>query len=218
MQIEINDYTKTIRSAVILDRVTLRFESGSIFGLNGPNGSGKTMLMRAICGLIYPTEGYVNIDGQVIGKDTSFPPSVGILIENPAFIAKYTGLKNLLTLASLKGVIGENEVRTTLSAVGLDPDDKRPYRKYSLGMKQRLGIAAALMENPELILLDEPINALDEDGVRLVRDLLFEYKARGALIVVACHDFDELRFLSDEIIEMYEGKVTRRYQVTDDGH
>jgi ABC-2 type transport system ATP-binding protein len=216
MQIEISNYTKTIRGAVILDHVTLQFESGSIFGLKGPNGSGKTMLMRAICGLIYPTEGYVSIDGQVIGKDTSFPPSVGILIENPAFIAKYTGLKNLLMLASLKGTTSEDEVRTALSSVGLDPADKRPYRKYSLGMKQRLGIAAALMENPELILLDEPINALDEDGVRLVRDLLLEHKARGALIVVACHDFDELRFLSDEIIEMYEGRVTKRYEVTDD--
>lgn len=215
MEIEISGYTKIIRGAVILDHVTLRFESGSIFGLKGPNGSGKTMLMRAICGLIYPTEGQVSIDGQIIGKDTSFPPSVGILIENPAFIAKYTGLKNLLMLASLKGAIGETEVRATLTAVGLDPEDKRPYRKYSLGMKQRLGIAAALMETPDLILLDEPINALDEDGVRLVRDLLLEHKRRGALIVVACHDLDELRFLSDEIIEMYEGKVTKLYAVED---
>jgi ABC-2 type transport system ATP-binding protein len=216
MQIEINDYTKTIRGAVILDHITLRFESGSIFGLKGPNGSGKTMLMRAICGLIYPTEGCVCIDGQIIGKDTSFPPSVGILIENPAFIAKYTGLKNLLMLASLKGTTSQDEVRTALDSVGLDPDDKRPYRKYSLGMKQRLGIAAALMENPELILLDEPINALDDEGVRLVHDLLLRHKERGALIVVACHDLDELRFLSDEIIEMYEGKVTKHYQVADD--
>lgn len=216
MQIKISDYTKTIRGATILDHVSLRFESGRIFGLKGPNGSGKTMLMRAICGLIYPTAGQVSIDGRVIGKDTSFPPSVGILIESPAFISKYTGLKNLLMLASLKGDIGESEIRAALDSVGLDPDDRRSYRKYSLGMKQRLGVAAALMENPELILLDEPINALDEDGVRLVRDLLLEHKARGALIVVACHDFDELRFLSDEIIEMYEGRVTKRYEVTDD--
>jgi ABC-2 type transport system ATP-binding protein len=158
MQIKISDYTKTIRGATILDHVSLRFESGRIFGLKGPNGSGKTMLMRAICGLIYPTAGQVSIDGRVIGKDTSFPPSVGILIESPAFISKYTGLKNLLMLASLKGDIGESEIRAALDSVGLDPDDRRSYRKYSLGMKQRLGVAAALMENPELILLDEPIN------------------------------------------------------------
>jgi ABC-2 type transport system ATP-binding protein len=213
MRITVKEYTKRIKGVTVLDKLSLQFESGRIYGLKGANGSGKTMLMRAICGLIHPTEGYISIDGQIVCRDISFPPSVGILIERPAFISKYTGFKNLKMLASLREAIGDEQVRTALSAVGLDPDDKRPYRKYSLGMKQRLGIAAALMEKPELILLDEPINALDEDGVRLVRNLLLEHKARGALIVVACHDPDELRFLSDEIIKMHEGKISNRHGV-----
>jgi ABC-2 type transport system ATP-binding protein len=213
MQITVKGYTKRIKGAIVLDDLSLRFESGRIYGLKGANGSGKTMLMRAICGLIHPTEGYVSIDGQIICRDISFPPSVGILIEHPAFIFKYTGFKNLKMLASLRGAIGDEQVRTALSAVGLDPDDRRTYRKYSLGMKQRLGIAAALMEEPELLLLDEPINALDEDGILLIRDLLLECKKRGALIIVACHDTDELRLLSDEIIEMHEGRMSNRYGV-----
>jgi ABC-2 type transport system ATP-binding protein len=199
-----------------VDDLSLRFESGLIYGLKGANGSGKTMLLRAICGLIHPTKGFVSIDGQVICKDISFPPSVGVLIEGPSFIPKYTGLKNLRMLASLKGTTGDKEVRKALRSVGLDPADKRSYRKYSLGMKQRLGIAAALMESPKLLLLDEPINALDEDGVLLIRDLLLAHRRRGALIIVACHDADELRLLADEIIEMHEGRVIRHYEVGKD--
>ena len=163
--------------------------------------------MRAICGLISPTKGSVVIDGEVLGKDLSFPRSVGILIENPAFIANYTGSKNLELLAAIQNKIKKEQIRQTLQEVGLAPDDKRKYRKYSLGMKQKLGIAAAFMEQPDLIILDEPINAIDEAGVVLVKKMIEKAKKRGAIIVTACHDAEELNSLSDEIIQIAEGKI-----------
>ncbi|MDD4700188.1 MAG: ATP-binding cassette domain-containing protein, partial [Oscillospiraceae bacterium] len=165
MYIGIENLTKTIKGATVLKNITVKFESGRVYGLKGKNGSGKTMLMRTICGLIRPTEGTVNIDGAILGKDISFPPSIGVLIENPAFISKYTGFKNLNILASIQNTINDLDIKQALFDVGLEPDDKRVYRKYSLGMKQRLGIACALMELPDIVLLDEPINALDENGV-----------------------------------------------------
>lgn len=165
------------------------------------------MLMRAVCGLILPTGGSITINGEQLGKQISFPRSVGILIENPSFIPGYTGLKNLSVLAAIQKRVGEDEIRETLEKIGLDPDDKRTYRKYSLGMKQRLGIAAAVMENPDIVILDEPINALDESGAKQVRTILKEQKERGAVCIIACHDFEELNFLSDEIIEIAEGRI-----------
>jgi len=211
MQLIAQNVSKHIRRALILDDVSMTLASGCIIGLKGPNGSGKTMLMRAFSGLIRPDKGEVAIDGEVIGKDISFPPSCGILIENPAFISKYTGFFNLKLLASIKGVITDKEIEKTLRDVGLDPFDRRSYRKYSLGMKQRLGIAAALMESPDLILVDEPFNALDSDGIALVRELLISHKKRGALIVLACHDTTELDVLADEVYVMADGRVVDRY-------
>jgi len=159
VQIKIEDYTKTIGRAQILDNVNMELEGGKIYGFKGKNGSGKTMLMRAICGLILPTFGRVLIDGEEIGKDRSFPKSVGALLENPAFLNGYTGFKNLKMIADIKGIIGDEEIKEILTRVGLDPEDKRTYKKYSLGMKQKLGIAAAVMEKSDIIILDEPINA-----------------------------------------------------------
>lgn len=208
MKIEIENYTKIIKGVTILDNVSLTFEAGKCYGLKGKNGSGKTMLMRAVCGLIHPTKGQVIIDGEVLGKDMSFPKSVGVLIENPAFIANYTGLKNLELLASIKNIAGTEEIRNIIKAVGLDPDDKRKYRKYSLGMKQKLGIAAAFMEKPDIIILDEPINAIDESGVEKVKSLIAKAKERGAVIITACHDAEELEELSDEIICLAEGRIS----------
>lgn len=208
MKIEIENYTKIIKGVTILDNVSLTFETGKCYGLKGKNGSGKTMLMRAVCGLIHPTKGQVIIDGEVLGKDMSFPKSVGVLIENPAFIANYTGLKNLELLASIKNIAGTEEIRNIIKAVGLDPDDKRKYRKYSLGMKQKLGIAAAFMEKPDIIILDEPINAIDESGVEKVKSLIAKAKERGAVIITACHDAEELEELSDEIICLAEGRIS----------
>ena len=166
------------------------------------------MLMRAISGLIIPNSGTINIDGEILGKDISFPRSIGILIENPSFLGNYTGYKNLEMLASIQNRIGEDEIRETLAEVGLDPDDKRTYRKYSLGMKQRLGIAAAIMEKPDIVILDEPINALDESGALKVRELLWKLRDNGSIIILACHDAEELNLLSDEIYHIAEGKIT----------
>lgn len=206
MIIKLTNVSKTIKGARVLDNVNLELTSGKVYGLKGKNGSGKTMLMRAICGLIR-TEGTIEIDGKILGKDMSFPESIGVLIENPAFINNYTGFKNLKVLASIQNRIGDEDIKKALRQVQLDPDDKRTYRKYSLGMKQKLGIAAAFMENPDIIILDEPINALDEAAAKQIHEILDEQKKRGALIIIACHDKEELEMLSDEIVEIYEGKI-----------
>lgn len=210
MKIEVKNATKYIKKAMILNNVSIELEGGKIYGLQGPNGGGKTMLMRLICGLIKPTEGQVLIDGKQLGVDMDFPDSVGLLIENPAFLPGYTGYENLELLARLRRRIEETEIRTTLSDVGLAPSDKRKYRKYSLGMKQRLGIAAAIMEQPELILLDEPTNALDDSGVAQICELIRRERDRGALVVMACHDADILENLSDEIFYIHDGIVERK--------
>ena len=210
MYIKITDVNKTIKKAPILRDINLEFTGGKVYGLRGKNGSGKTMLMRAICGLITPDSGIIDIDGKILGKDISFPESIGVLIENPAFIGNYTGFKNLKVLASIQNRIGDEQIRKALEDIGLDSDDKRTYRKYSLGMKQKLGIAAAVMENPDIIILDEPINALDDVSVEKVHDILEEQKKRGAVIIIACHDKEELDQLSDEIIEISDGRIINK--------
>ena len=210
MIIRTENATKSIRGALILDNVNVEFESGKIYGLQGPNGSGKTMLMRLVGGLIQPSSGEVFIDGKKLGQSFDFPTSMGLLIENPAFLPNYTGLKNLELLAGIKGNVVLEQLRQTIRDVGLNPDDKRKYRKYSLGMKQRLGIAAAIMEKPELILMDEPTNALDDAGVEQICQLLQRERDRGALILMACHDATILEQMSDEIYTIYEGKVERK--------
>lgn len=217
MEIVVEHYTKIIRGATILDDVNLSLHSGMCYGLQGRNGSGKTMLMRAVCGLIQPTKGWVKIDGKKIGKDMSFPKSVGVLIENPSFLPYYTGKKNLQLLAAIHGHITYREIEETLASVGLDPKDKRKYRKYSLGMKQKLGIAAAFMEQPELIILDEPVNGIDADGVVLVKKMIRQAKSRGAILIVACHDKQELEELSDEVIHISEGRAVQRGEVFSQG-
>ena len=206
MRVVLRNVCKDIKGARVLDNVNLELESGMVYGFKGKNGSGKTMLMRAISGLI-KVKGEIEIDGKILGKDFTFPPSIGILIENPSFISNYTGFENLKTLASIRERIDDDKIRQTLTEVGLEPDDKRTFKKYSLGMKQRLGIAAAIMEDPDIIILDEPINALDDSGTEQVRQILMKHKQRGALIIIACHDADELEFLSDEIIEIAEGRI-----------
>lgn len=210
MYIELRNVSKKIKGISVLEQINYKFESGKIYGLKGKNGSGKTMLMRAICGLIKIRKGEVDIDGKLLGRDLAFPESIGALIENPAFIDSYTGFKNLKVLASIKNIITDERIREVLTEVGLDSDDKRTYRKYSLGMKQRLGIAAAIMENPDIIILDEPINALDESGALLVRDILKKHKERGAVIILACHDTQELEYLSDVVITISEGKIVKQ--------
>lgn len=207
MKVELKNVSKRLNDVTVLEDISLTLESGTIYGLKGKNGCGKTMLMRMMAGLIYPTSGTVSIDGEVLHKDIATPRSIGILIENPAFLPGYTGQRNLELLAGLTGKADRTQIAKTMSRVGLDPNDKRTYRKYSLGMKQRLGIACALMECPDLILLDEPINAIDEKGVPKIWEALQEEKQRGALIVLACHDTEELTSLADQIITIEEGKI-----------
>ncbi len=214
--VRLEDYCKSFKSAEVLKNINLTLESGKVIGLKGKNGSGKTMLMRAISGLILPTSGKVYINDKELGRPISFPPSIGILIENPSFISNYTGFKNLKILASIQNRISDDEIRDAIRKVGLDPDDKRTFKKYSLGMKQRLGIAAAIMERPDIVILDEPINALDEAGAGLIKGLLDELKANGSLIIIACHDTEELNYLSDEIYEIYDGEITGHIEHPDE--
>lgn len=207
MYIRLKNVTKKIKQDILLDHISLEFRGGKVYGLQGKNGSGKTMLMRAVCGLITLSGGEIDIDGEILHKDISFPRSIGALLENPSFLNGYTGLENLKLLADIQGGIEEKELRDCLAKVGLDADDKRVYRKYSLGMKQKLGIAAAVMGSPEIVILDEPINAIDEAGVEKVREILRGLKERGSVIIVACHDREELELLSDEIIKISKGRI-----------
>ncbi|MBS5450590.1 MAG: ABC transporter ATP-binding protein [Coriobacteriia bacterium] len=187
---------------------------GRVTGLSGPNGSGKTMLMRAIVGLIRPTSGEVTVDGRDAWargeggrgwKDDGI--CVGLLLEGPAFLDGYTGYRNLELLASIRGTASREDIRASIEAMGLDPDDRRKYRKYSLGMKQRLGLAGAIMERPDVLVVDEPTNALDTQGVRCAVSQIKAAADRGATVVLACHDADVLHELSDEIWYLAEGHV-----------
>ena len=209
MKIDIKDYTKTIKKKTILENINLSFESGKIYGLHGRNGSGKTMLLRAICGLILPTQGSVSIDGKIIGKDIEFPDSVGIIIESMSMLPEYSGYDNLKILAKIKKIATDDDIRTAMNAVGLDPDNKKRVGTYSLGMKQKLNIAQAIMEKPELYLLDEPTTALDEGTVNDIRDLLLSLKKDGALIIIASHNKEDLSVLCDEVIKINEGQIVQ---------
>lgn len=209
MLVEMRDYTKTLQGVTVLDKVNLTLESGKIYGVKGKNGSGKTMLLRALAGLIYPTAGSLLIDGKSLEKG-HFPPSVGVLIETPSFVPNRTGLSNLLEISEIKGLISDQTVARALQAVGLDPKDSRPVRKYSLGMRQRLGIACAIMERPSLLLLDEPVNALDPAGVEMACRLFADARRHDAIVVIACHDSEELEELFDERIDLSDGRIVGR--------
>ena len=207
--IKISNLSKKIRGSQVLTDINLELKGGTVYGVSGKNGCGKTMLMRSICGLIKPTQGEIEINGKILWKDISFPQSIGALIENPAFLGGYTGFENLRILADIKGIATNEQIKETIAKLGLDPEDKRKYRKYSLGMKQKLGIACAIMEKPDVIILDEPINAIDEKGVTLVEEVLNELKEEGKIILIACHDKEELELLSDTIFYMEEGKIVK---------
>ncbi len=206
--IKINNVSLTIRKTEILKSVSVEFERGKIHGLIGRNGSGKTMLMKCICGFVKPTQGEITIDGKRVGKDVDFPKNTGIIIETPGFIPYYSGYKNLRLLAGLDNKIGKQEVREAMKKVGLDPDLKRHVKKYSLGMRQRLGLAQAIMENPELMILDEPMNGLDKDGVADMRRYLLDLKAQGKTIIIASHSAQDIDILCDTVSEMDKGRLT----------
>ncbi|MBE6864285.1 MAG: ABC transporter ATP-binding protein [Ruminococcus flavefaciens] len=207
MKIEIKNLTKVLGGNTVVDNVNITMESGTVYGLCGYNGCGKTMLMRLIAGLIIPTKGSVSYDGKTLGKQLDFPPSIGILIENPAFLDSRSGFDNLKLLASIKGKVDKKTIASSIRKVGLDPDDKKKFRKYSLGMKQRLGIASAIMESPDLIILDEPTNALDSNGVELTQKLIRKECERGALVIMTCHDREILENVCDVIYTIEHGKI-----------
>ncbi|MCH5209189.1 MAG: ATP-binding cassette domain-containing protein, partial [Oscillospiraceae bacterium] len=199
--IEVKDVDLTLKKNKILKNVSAHFERGKIHGLIGRNGSGKTMLMKCVCGFVKPTGGVIRVDGKQIGKDCDFPENVGIIIETPGFIPYYSGLKNLKLLAGLRGKITVDEIKSTMRKVGLDPDLKRHVGKYSLGMRQRLGLAQAIMEDPNLLILDEPMNGLDKDGVKDMRQYLLDLKAQGKTILIASHSAEDIDVLCDTVCE-----------------
>lgn len=207
--VEVHQLSKIVGGREILKNINFSLEKGKIYGFFGHNGSGKTMLFRAVCGLIKPTAGTITINGKQLHKDISFPESVGVIIESPGFWPHYTGFENLKLLASIKNIVSDKEIKYAIQRVGLSPEDDRTYKKYSLGMKQRLAIAQAIMEKPELIILDEPTNALDEEAVDLVRSILFEEKSRGATILIASHNKDDIDILSDLRFKVSGGGLTQ---------
>lgn len=205
--IEIKNLTKKIKNNIVLDNINIKLYKGKVYGFRGINGSGKTMLFRAICGLIKPTSGEIIINGKVLHKDISFPESVGVLIENPGFLPNYSGVENLKILSEIKGIIGDKEIEEVLDLVGLDYNDNRKYKQYSLGMKQKLGIAQALMESPELILLDEPTNALDEKSIENILNIIDAERLKGKVILIASHDKENLDKISDYVFKINNGKI-----------
>jgi len=215
VNLELVNVTKVIHKNTVIDGVTFSLQSGNIYGFQGINGSGKTMLMRLISGLIRPTQGRITVNNKILGKDITFPGSIGMLLENPSFLDGYSGFNNLKMLASIQKKIDADEVRRAIKSVGLNPDEKKKYRKYSLGMKQRLGIACAIMEKPDIVILDEPTNSLDTDGVNLVKSIVMQEKKRGALVIISCHDLSILQNLSDEIVLLKDGKMTEHIIMKD---
>lgn len=206
--IKVSHATKVIKGRTVLDDVSLELARGGIYGFSGINGSGKTMLFRAISGLIHLTSGSIEVFGQKIGSDVDFPSEMGIVLGSSGFMEEKTGRRNLEMLASIRGVIGASEVDAVMRRVGLDPADGRPFSAYSLGMRQRLSVAQAVMERPQLLILDEPTNALDVDGIQMVVDLLAGERDRGATILVASHNEPTLEALYDREFRMAEGRVT----------
>lgn len=205
--LEVVGATRRLGVEQVLDGVSFSVERGQVVGLEGENGSGKTMAMRAALGLLALDEGSVTVDGLVLGTDVSFPPSVGMLIEAPALLDGYSGLENLRLMAAIKGVAGEERLRRSLERVGLDPDDKKRCRKYSLGMCQRAGVAMAIMEEPDLLVLDEPTNALDETSVARLVEIVAVEVARGAAILLSSHDAEFLAAVCDTVYHMRLGRV-----------
>jgi len=199
--------SKTIKKKTILNDITIELQSGHIYGFVGRNGCGKTMLFRALSGLMNIDSGKITIGERILHKDMNVVDSLGIIIENAGLYNEFTGYKNLKLLADIKKIISDTEIRQALSDVGLDPYDKRTVRKYSLGMKQRLMIAQAIMEHPNIIMLDEPTNALDESGVALIRNLILRERERGALILLASHNKDDISVLTDKVFYMENGKI-----------
>lgn len=215
MILKVDKIQKKIKGHQVLDGISCEMKSGFVYGIYGRNGSGKTMLMRAILGLIRTDTGTVQIDGKTIGKEIDFPESIGAIIETPGFFAYATGYENLRLLADIKSKIGDIEIREAMNRVGLDDKDKRTVSKYSLGMKQRLAIAQAIMEKPDLLVLDEPTNALDEEAVSIFRNIIEDEVKRGALVILASHNKEDIDILADVKIKMEAGKIAEMSDIVE---
>lgn len=205
--IQLQNVTKRIKENTVLDNVSYTFKSGFVYGLYGQNGSGKTMLLRAISGLINLDSGSIFIDGEKLHDKIEFPPETGIVIENMELLPECSAKRNLQMLAKIKNIADEKDISFSLERVGLDPDSDKKVKKFSLGMKQRLNITQAIFENQKIILLDEPTNALDEDAVQLIYKIIREEKSRGATIIVATHHKEDLKEVCDVILKIAEGKI-----------
>ena len=205
--IQVEKACKHFGEQKVLVDVSMEFEPNKIYGIIGRNGSGKTVLFKSICGFITLDSGCVTIKGKVIGKDIDLARNVGIIIENPGFLPNYSGYQNLKFLAMLKNQIGKEEIKESIRMVGLDPDSKKHVAKYSLGMRQRLGIAQAILENPDILILDEPMNGLDNQGVKEMRKLFLQQKEEGKTILLASHNREDIEELCDEVYEMDHGKI-----------
>ena len=207
--IKVENLKLKIKKTEILKNINISFDSGKIHGLIGRNGSGKTMLMKCICGFIKPTSGEIHVNDKKVGKDCDFPDNLGIIIETPGFIPYYSGYKNLKLLADLNKKIDSDKIKETMQKVGLDPNLRRHVKKYSLGMRQRLGLAQAIMENPDILILDEPMNGLDKEGVADMRKYLLELKENGKTILIASHSSEDIEILCDTVCEMDKGVLTK---------
>lgn len=210
MILEAKHVCKQLKGKVILDDINLKLEGGKVYGFVGRNGSGKTMLFRALSGLMHIDSGEICCAGRVLYKDIPILPNLGIVIENAGLYPEFTGFQNLKFLANINKKISDEQIRESIKRVGLNPDDAKVVRKYSLGMKQRIVIAQAVMENPDIIMLDEPTNALDEEGVELVRKIIKEEKSKGTLILLASHNKEDIENLSDEVFVLEHGRLWRR--------
>lgn len=203
--IEVQNVVKRFRDQVVLKNVSISFEKGQIHGIVGRNGSGKTVLFKCICGLMHPEEGVILVNDKRVGRDVDMPEDIGAIIEAPGFLPNYSGYKNLRFLANIRRKIGKEEILNVLKTVGLDPESRKHVGKYSLGMRQRLGIAQAIMEDPEILILDEPMNGLDNAGVQDIRALLLELKAQEKTILLASHNHEDIAALCDTVHEMDGG-------------
>lgn len=206
--IEVQNVNKSFGEERVLKDVTHAFEKGKIHGIVGNNGSGKTVLMKCICGFLRPDSGTIFVNHQQVGKDRDFPDDIGIIIETPGFLPHLSGFQNLKLLASLQKKANDSTIRAVIAQVGLDPNMKKPVSKYSLGMRQRLGFAQALMEDPGLLILDEPLNGLDKHGVVHIRNVIKGLRGEGKTVILASHNQVDIDELCDTVCEMDAGILT----------